>query len=291
MATVQSVLYYSASSTPLGAEDDWLIDGLSHPPDVVLNFQRVATPTTIYDLRCSKTQPTLAVMGFEKITSPSRVDHRSLSDGSQVALTEYRAETAALLQALTRADDVVVFDATLRREDTEAPSGAAGQSAHLRVHVDQNPRSARTRAINHGGPERRFRRFQIVNVWRPLLDPVRNYHLALCDYRSLDVSGDLVATTLRFPAWLKDAENYSVKYNSRHRWYYWDSLAPDEAIVFKCYDSACAALAARDESDQEPGDLVDLAGLCPHTAFFNADGPTTGRLRVSEEIRALLFYV
>jgi cephamycin C biosynthesis protein len=120
---------------------------------------------------------------------------------------------------------------------------------------------------------------------------VRNYHLALCDYQSLNVAADLVPTRLRFPAWLKDTENYSVKYNSSHRWYYWDSLAPDEAIVFKCHDSACAALAARGESAEEPDGLIDLAGLCPHTAFVNTDGPTTGRLRVSLEIRALLFYV
>jgi cephamycin C biosynthesis protein len=162
----------------------------------------------------------------------------------------------------------------------------------LRVHVDQSPKSARARAADHTGPGRPFRRFQIVNIWRPLIEPVRNFPLALCDYRSLDLSADLVPTRLRFPAWLKDRENYSVRYNPGHRWHYWGSLSPDEVILFKCYDSASRGLALADEGAEcgERDDLIDTAGLCPHTAFFDEKGPATGHLRTSLEMRALLFY-
>ena len=126
-------------------------------------------------------------------------------------------------------------------------------------------------------------------MWRPLIAPVRNFPLAVCDYRTVDVAGDLVVTRLRFPAWLADRENFSVRYNPSHRWYYWRGLAPDEVMVFKCFDSASAGLAGVSEGAGAPGSL-DVSGLCPHTAFVDPDGPTTGRLRTSVELRALVLY-
>ncbi len=289
MSTVSALLYYGAPLSAAGPEDNWVIDAVSRPPEILYNFRKVAIETAINDLRESKIQPRLDDTGFEKLVSPTHVDQQALSHRSAASLEEYQHETGALLKSLTGADAAVFFDATLRCEDTETPRVPPFQAAHLRVHVDQNPRSARARAVNHGGPQRQFRRFQIVNVWRPLNEPVRNFHLAVCDYRSLNLSADLVPTRLNFPPWLKDRENYSLKHNSNHRWYYWRALSPNEVIMFKCYDSACRDLALVSEGGERSG-LIDVAGLCPHTAFFDEDGPTTGRLRTSLEMRALVFY-
>jgi len=313
MPTVWSPLYYAAPLTPGGRDDDWCIDAVSRPPEVLFNFRKVPVETAITDLRDGGPQPELDAAGFERVVAPTRVDQRALADGSASALERYERETGELLRSRTGADAVLFFDATLRREDTDTPRDPAHQSAHQRVHVDQSPRSAWARAADHGGPRRRF---QIVNVWRPLLAPVRNFPLTMCDYRSVDPAADLVVTRLDFPAWLKDRENYSVKHNPGHRWhdwdsltrqarsprraprpaghcwYYWDSFTPDEVVLFKCYDSASRglALAAGDTGDTGDRDLAAVAGLCPHTAFFDENGPTTGRLRVSLELRALLFY-
>jgi cephamycin C biosynthesis protein len=289
VSTVLTLLYYSAPLTPAGREDDWVIDAVSRPPEIIWNFRKVAVKTAIADLRDGKVHPKLDDMGFEKLLSPTRVDQRALAAEDAASIEQYQAETGALLRSLTHADAVVVFDATLRRQDSSAPCVPPVQPAHLRVHVDQNPTSALLRAVTHGGPGRRFSRFQIINTWRPLLEPVRNFPLALCDYRSLDLSADLVRTRLNYPAWLKDRENYSLKENPSHRWYYWGSLAPDEMLVFKCYDSASRGLALMSEGKERVG-LLDVAGLCPHTAFFDESGPATGCLRTSLEIRALLFY-
>ena len=289
MPTVSTLLYYGAPLTPEGQADNWVIDAVSQPPEQIWNFRKVAVETAITDLRDDKLHPRLDEMGFEKVVLPTEADHQALLEKSASALEQYEAETEALLKSLTRADAVVFFDATVRHEDTDASQDLPAQSAHLRVHVDQNPRSALARAVNHGGPERQFRRFQIINIWRPLIQPVRNFPLALCDYQSVDLSTDLVPTQLHFPAWLKDRENYSLKFNPDHRWYYWGSLSPDEAIIFKCYDSASRGLALVSQGT-ERGDLLDVAGLCPHSAFFDENGPTSGRLRTSLELRALLFY-
>jgi cephamycin C biosynthesis protein len=282
-----ALLYYGAPLT--GREDNWVIDAVSRSPEVIWSFRKVAVKTAVTDLRDGTLHPRLDQMGFEKLLVPTQVDQQALSDRVASSIEQYEAETAALLKSLTNADDVVFFDATVRRENPATPPVAPVQSAHLRVHVDQNPRSAMLRAVNHGGQGRKFRRFQIVNVWRPLLEPVRNFPLALCDYRSLDLSADLVVTQLNYPAWLKDRENYSLKVNANHRWYYWAALSPEEAIVFKCYDSASRALALASEGTEREG-LMDVAGLCPHTAFFDESGPATGCLRTSLEMRALLFY-
>jgi len=61
---------------------------------------------------------------------------------------------------------------------------SSNHPAHQRVHVDQSPNAARARAASHG-LGREFRRFQIINTWQPLIEPVRNFPLAMCDYRSV----------------------------------------------------------------------------------------------------------
>lgn len=288
MPTMSSPLYYGAPLTPSSRHDDWCIDAVSRPPDVLFNFRKVPTEMIVTDLREGAIEPRLDDTGFEKMAAPNGADQRALLAGSSASITQYQRETAELLKSRINADEVLFFDVTLRQEGTGAPVNSSSQSAHQRVHVDQTPKAARTRATSHG-PGRRFRRFQIINIWRPLIEPVRNFPLAMCDYQSVNATADLVVTKLCFPAWLKDRESYSVRHNSRHRWYYWHSLTPDEALIFKCYDSASRDLAVA-SGDTERGDLLDVAGLCPHTAFFDARGPTTGHLRISIEMRALVFY-
>lgn len=291
MSSVTASLYYSAPLTENGPEDDWTIDAVTSPPDITMNFRRLVIPTRIADLRAvDDFHPRLDKAGFEKRRLPTQVDPEVLLEKSPAALETYQRETEELLRAMTGADAVVFFDTTFRREDGGAPRSGDYQSSHQRVHVDQNPRSARARAAMHVGAEaQRYRRFQILNIWRPLLAPVRNYALALCDCESIDPAAELVATRLNFPAWLKDRENYSLKFSPSHRWYFWNGLTPDEAVIFKCYDSASRSLALANGSDED-GSLLDVSGLCPHTAFVDEKGPQDGCLRTSVEMRALLFY-
>lgn len=289
MSTVSSVLHYGASLSPTEADEGWVIDAISRPPGLLYNFRDFPVEVPIADLRDRAEQPTLDVAGFERLNAPSAVDQDALLGRDGSALERYRRELGTLLRSRTGADSVIFFDATVRRDDADRDSHVGVAAPHERVHVDQNPRSARARAVGHGGADRKYRRFQIVNAWRPLLHPVRNHALALCDFRSLDPTTDLVPTQLRFPAWLKDRENYSVKYRPGHRWFYWKSLTPDELILFKCHDSASRRLPG---SCDEPGDPThaDVAGLCPHSSFTDLAAPTVGRLRTSLEVRALLFY-
>lgn len=142
MPTVSTRLYYSAPLTPDGPDDGWVIDALSNAPEIVRTFREEAIEVTITDLRDADLRPTLDDMGFERVVSPTLVDPRAIVEQSAPALDRYRQETTGLLTALAGADEVVFFDVTLRGEEFAARLRGPNQLPHLRVHVDQSPRSA-----------------------------------------------------------------------------------------------------------------------------------------------------
>ena len=70
-------------------------------------------------------------------------------------------------------------------------------------------------------------------------------------------------------------------------------MTPDDVILLKCYDSASNQLAqvTRSRADVDPNELRDdVAGLTPHTAFYDSEGAKKGITRKSIEVRALVFY-
>jgi cephamycin C biosynthesis protein len=307
METVSTILYYSTALTPGGREDNWQYDAVSQPPDVLCNFRTVGTKVEVFDLRTMGLNPQLDTWGFEKHSFPTAVDQRDLSNSLPEAIEAYGRETTSYLKAVLQAEDVVLFDTVVRHEDTEVaakPSGSPFVGPYMRVHVDQNPRSAAARLEHHVGSCPGLRRFQILNIWRPLIQPVKNYPLALCDYQSLDPQVDLVTTRRILPEWMhklwvQDREGYSLKHRACHRWYYWRSLTPEECLVFQRHDSASRSLALCEASheariqqtpDRQQCNLLDVAGLCPHTAFFDPQGPAKGHLRSSLDVRVLVLY-
>ena len=307
MEWASGTLYYSAPLTPGGREDNWHYDAVSKPPSVLSNFLTVGIETGVADLRSTNLKPTLDLWGFEKYEFPTSVKQIDLSNSDPEAIDAYRDEITSYLKAVLGADDVVLFDTVVRHKDTEAPAKPSGSpfvAPYMRVHVDQNPRSALAQLKHHVGFRADLRRFQILNVWRPLIIPVKNYPLALCDYQSLNPHKDLIATRRLLPEWMhelwvQDREGYSLKHRAEHRWYYWKFLMPNEAIVFKCHDSASTSLALGQEGrharkqdipDSIEFSLLDVSGLCPHTAFFDPRSPDRGHLRSSVDVRVLALY-
>jgi cephamycin C biosynthesis protein len=314
METTPATLFYSAPLTPGGREDNWQCDAASHPPDVISNFLTVKTKVEVGDVRTAEDlHPTIDACGFQKFDFPTRVDQKDFMNHGAGSIEAYIQETKDFLKDVLSADEVLHFDTCIRQKDTEAPVKLVDNpfvGPYQRVHVDQNPASARARLKHHAGPDREVRRFQIINVWRAFVEPVKNFPLALLDYRSLDPYVDLVVTRRILPEWMherwvQDREGYSLKHREEHRWYHWSALTPKEVVIFKCHDSASRSLALShqrtqsaaqglaDSSDAAPAtddELMDIAGLCPHTAFFDARGPATGHLRSSADLRFLVLY-
>ncbi|OAT10749.1 hypothetical protein BDBG_06552 [Blastomyces gilchristii SLH14081] len=74
----------------------------------------------------------------------------------------------------------------------------------------------------------------ILSFWKPLVGPVEDAPLALCDYRTV-APEDRVPTDIVFPDYL--GETYNFWANPKHRWYYMEGQLATEALIFKCFDS------------------------------------------------------
>ncbi|KAH7923058.1 hypothetical protein BV22DRAFT_1106300 [Leucogyrophana mollusca] len=160
--------------------------------------------------------------------------HTRFTDDAEIE-TEYNPESIEIIKKMTGASSVVIFD--------------------------------------HNAPALLKRRFQIVNIWRPIPHAALDWPLALCDFRSIDVGNDLVPVALVYPD--REGETYGVRYNPCHEWKYLRGMEPDELVLIKCFDSV------QDGS---------VATLTPHTGFQDPTTPEGAPLRESIELRALVFY-
>lgn len=82
-------------------------------------------------------------------------------------------------------------------------------------------------------PELLKKRFQIINIWRPIRHLALDTPLALCDYRSVDVEKDAHPTKLIYPDRIGEA--YGISYNPKHEWKYLRGMTPEEVTLIKWY--------------------------------------------------------
>ena len=211
--------------------------------------------------------------GFQLLTAPTSVTD---FDDEEAIRTRYYAETISLLEELTGASRVVVFDHTIRRRVPGAADRATGipRQPVPRVHNDYTVKSGPQRVRDLLGDEADAllqKRFSVINVWRPIRGPVQDSPLAVTDARSV-AQHDLVATDLVYPDRL--GEIYYVKFNPQHKWFYAPAMRNDEVMLIKCYDSV------------EDG----RARFVPHSAFVDPTTPRGAAPRESIELRTLVFY-
>ena len=188
----------------------------------------------------------------------------------------YYPEAAAVIQAATGAGRVVVFDHNVRRGLSVPlrPDLYAQGRPVLHAHTDYTERSAVHRVndlLGNEAPELSRRRFIQINMWRPIVGPLRDAPLAICDAGSI-APRQLTAVDLVYPQ--RRGEIYYLTYAPGQRWYYAPDMQPDEAWLIKNFDSA----------------LIGTAHQAAHSAF---DDPTPHRLvpaRESIEVRAFAFF-
>ena len=228
---------------------------------------------TIRDVRPIASTVSLEREGFQLVTAASRVTDFYDQEAIQ---TRYYADTVSLLEELTGASRVVVFDHTIRRRIPGAADRTTGvpRQPVPRVHNDYTVKSGSQRVRDFFGADASDllrRRFSVVNVWRPIRGPVQDAPLAVADAQSVD-SDDLVATDLIYPD--RTGEIYYVKFNPSHRWFYAPAMRQDEVMLIKCFDSA----------DDGRSRFV------PHAAFVDPTTPAGALPRESIELRTLVFY-
>ncbi|KNZ75561.1 hypothetical protein J132_02501 [Termitomyces sp. J132] len=224
--------------------------------DRARNFEREQKKVVIENLRGKEDLALLDKTGFQLVHHPAK--HTSFNDDAEIE-REYYPESAELIKKITGASRVVLFDHTIRRRRP----GEIDDAPHKRqpvaqAHVDQTTASSIARVHRHLPPADAEallrRRFQIINLWRPINHPAIDWPLALCDY---------------------NRETYGMKYNPNQKWKYFHGMTPEEAVLIKCFDSI------QDGS---------VALFAPHTGFEDPTTPEGTPLRESIELRALVFY-
>lgn len=192
-----------------------------------------------------------------------------------------------------QADQVLIFDHTLRanagtphsktsvKETSErtAEKSTQRRSPVKTVHNDYTALSAERQlqhTLNeHGINPEDFSRYQFVNIWLPLLNPVEESPLAMIDLRSVEAA-DFHNLKVIYPQ--RDGQISAISANSHHRWVWFSDMEPGEALLLRVFDS-------RDKSQ--------ISGV-PHTAFdlpdnYLSSGQTPLR-RTSLEIRTIALF-
>ena len=209
--------------------------------------------------------------GFRFMPHQSRV--ADFFDDSEVRRVYY-PECEALIKSVSGAKRVVVFDHTLRTASDEERETRKIRDVVRRVHNDYTEWSGPQRVRDIMGDEAEdllTGRFAIIQVWRPINHPVENHPLAICDAQTISPD-HLVVNERHYQD--RVGQTYAITHDPAERWYWFPRMRPDEALVFKVYES-----------------LKDgRARWTAHTAFADPNAPPHARPRESIEIRTLAFF-
>jgi len=209
--------------------------------------------------------------GFVLVDHPTAV--ADFFDPAQLQSVYYK-EVETLVQKVSGASRVVVFDHTLRTGDADERETRKIREPVLWAHNDYTEWSGPQR-LREIVPEEATQllqhRFAIIQVWRAINQPIQSNPLALVDARTV-ASIDPLPAERRYPD--RVGETYQLKYNPNHHWFYFPLMRRDEALVFKVYES---------EKDGR-------ARFTPHTSFIDPTSAANAPPRQSLEVRTFAFF-
>ena len=234
----------------------------------------------IYDARQLSTPPCLDEKGFQLITAATNT--RDFYNEEAVR-RDYYPEVIRLLKQALGAKEVIVFDHN-QRSVKRAKAGQPGvrlpaESAHVDYTPTSGPRRAREVLYEADMSIYACHRMALINVWRPIIGPVQDFPIAVCDPCS-STENDYVQTDIHhFNE--DDLENpqlsgqiYSLRYNPSQRWYYCPEMSTQESLLLRNWDSA----------------VTDHSCFAAHTGFKNPFCPSDVTPRESIEVRTLVIF-
>ncbi|WP_013320533.1 CmcJ/NvfI family oxidoreductase [Gloeothece verrucosa] len=225
--------------------------------------------------RLIATNLSLDKQGFVLLESPS--PDLNFYDDHQVRSIYYPHATQFLSKVLDAAK-VVVFDHNVRNARRAKLGEKTAKEPVKVVHNDFTLLSGYQRARDELAAlgvdnieELLQKRFSIVNLWRPLAEPVQESPIAVCDGQTIALT-DFMAADLVYRE--RVGETYLVSYNPAQRWYYFPQMRRDEVLLLKCFDS----------------DSNCQTRFTAHTAFDDPTSSADAPPRESIELRTLVFY-
>ncbi|KAK8075549.1 hypothetical protein PG997_010212 [Apiospora hydei] len=208
-------------------ECDSVITNIAH--DVYGNIE-------VTNIRGSEDSFLLDVHGFQLAkheTSMSPRDFDSLEGRER-----YASEIESFLKALLGAKDVRMMHYKVRDRTSPTEQDAEKEDSIRGRPIPDASADGALRRIQLQWPleaeELQKRRFQILNLWRPLKSPLRDWPMAFCDVRTVEAE-DIVLADQISPGF--QGENTLLYFNPKHRFYYVSEQKQDEVWVFKQFDS------------------------------------------------------
>ena len=225
----------------------------------------------IQNARPMQGQFALDIHGFEFLNHKTKV--KDFYNPEQM-WEIYYDETAKLIQSVSGATRVHVFDHTLRSGNKAAREGQPVREPVRRVHNDYTEWSGpqRVHDLLPNEADRLLKnRFAIIQVWRAINKPIKSDPLCICDARNIDKK-DLFPSRRIYPD--RIGETYVVTYGAKHKWLYFPEMMRDEVLIFKVYDSA----------------IDGKARWTAHSSFPLPNQDNNKYPRESCEMRALVFF-
>lgn len=179
----------------------------------------------------------------------------------------YNVELAKLLEIEIGAQEVIVFDHTLRVDDPKAERAPARN-----VHSDYSIEGAQKRLIDILGEDEAAEwakgHFAFINVWRPVGAPINSAPLGFIRPASV-ADQDWILLDLIYPN--RKGQIMGLAANRHHDWLYMSKMTPDEVAFFNIFDNR---------------GLPSIA----HSALDMIEDPNIHTVRRSIESRTLVRY-
>lgn len=195
------------------------------------SFEMEDHPATVLNARQASTS--FDTHGFALVPDPVDIDFSNPADFE----ARYYPHVSQLVKDLTGASEVFAFMGIWRGGEDVKGGGPA-----LSAHVDFNE-AALHMHLQRLAPDRAEelakKRLVNINVWRGT-KPVENFPLAVCDARSVDKSDFLRVSFGKPEGGFREGmpAGLNMAFNPKHEWYYYPDMQPDEALVFRLYDTA-----------------------------------------------------
>lgn len=188
-------------------------------------------------------------------------------DADQSWRSAYDAELNTLLSEKIDAQEVIVFDHTVRVDDPNAVRKPARN-----VHSDYSISGAEQRLIDILGEDKATEwsdgHYAFINIWRPVDAAINSAPLGFIRPASV-AEEDWILLDLIYPD--RKGQILGLVANPDHEWIYMSKMTPDEVAYFNIYDNQ------------------DRASIA-HSALDMVEDPTIQTIRKSIESRTLVRY-
>ncbi len=216
-------------------------DGADHAEMLVVK------PIRVHDARALEPAATIGRMGFELVHAPIDVDYGNHDD----VVARFYDQCAELVMAATGC----LCARTMQHEfRTGVPMSPNGLGTYAETpHADLTPYVEDVLDIPDG------HHFGVYNVWRSTdpLQAIESKPLALCDHSTISADDMISSDGWRMTEPGTRLVLYRLVHDMAQNWHYFPRMEPNEAMIFRQYDSRI----------EDPASRVTF-----HTAF---NDPTT----------------